>query len=117
MPRGERVDPTQLHHHLKPVEAMLKQLRTQYDLILIDTPPLFASNLAHQWSGMADLIVLVARMYVTRPKDILEAIQTCKVFSKAPVGLALNCVPLTTAHKRASSYYFSRKKVKTRLAA
>ncbi len=117
MPRGERVDPTQLHHNLKSIEAMVKQLRTEYDLILIDTPPLFASNLAHQWSGMADLIVLVARMYVTRPKDILEAIQTCKVFSKAPVGLALNCVPLTSAHKRASNYYFSRKKVKTRLAA
>jgi Mrp family chromosome partitioning ATPase/uncharacterized protein involved in exopolysaccharide biosynthesis len=117
MPRGERVDPTQLHHHLKPIEAMVKSLRTQYDLILIDTPPLFASNLAHQWSGMADLIVLVARMYVTRPKDIMEAIHTCKVFSKAPVGLALNCVSLTSAHKRASNYYFSRKKVKTRLAA
>ncbi len=117
MPRGERVDPTQLHHNLKAVEVMIKELRTQYDLILIDTPPLFASNLAHQWSGMADLIVLVARMYVTRPKDILEAIQTCKVFSKAPVGLALNCVPLTSAHKRASNYYFSRKKTKSRLAA
>jgi Mrp family chromosome partitioning ATPase len=117
MPRGERIDPTQLHHNLKSIEGMIKQLRTQYDLILIDTPPLFASNLAHQWSGMADLIVLVARMYVTRPKDILEAIQTCKVFSKAPVGLALNCVPLTSAHRRASNYYFSRKKTKTRLAA
>lgn len=117
MPRGDRVDPTSLTHNLRPIENMMKGLREQYDLILIDTPPLFASNLAHQWSGMADLIVLVARMYVTRPKDILEALQTCKIFSKAPVGLALNCVPLTRAHRWASNYYFSRKKVKNRLAA
>jgi hypothetical protein len=73
---------------------------------------LFASNLAHQWAGLGDLIVLVARIYLTRPKDIVEALQTCKVFSKAPVGVALNCLPLSSQQRRASNYYFSRKKSK-----
>ena len=44
--------------------------------------------------------------------------QTCKVFSKAPLGVALNCVPVTGLDRRVSNYYFSKKKSRsTRLAA
>lgn len=118
MPRGGRMETVALPHFLKPMEQLLKELRNEYDMIFIDTPPLFASNLAHQWAGLGDLIILVARIFSTRPKDIQEAIQTCKVFSKAPVGIALNCIRLSGANKRASNYYFSRKKVvPPRLAA
>jgi Mrp family chromosome partitioning ATPase len=118
MPRGGRLETVALPHFLKPMELLLKELRSQYDMIFIDTPPLFASNLAHQWAGLGDLIILVARIFSTRPKDIQEAIQTCKVFSKAPVGIALNCVRLSGANKRASNYYFSKKKaIPPRLAA
>ena len=94
----------------KPMEQFLSVLKKDFDTIYIDTPPLFSSNLAHQWAGLGDLIVLVARLFHTRPKDIVEAIQTCKVFSKSPVGLALNCVRLSGPTKRASNYYFSKKK-------
>lgn len=118
IPRGERMEPVALPNFLKPVERHLETLRKEYDVIYIDTPPLFASNLAHQWAGIADLIVLVGRLFVTRPKDITEAIQTCKIFSKAPVGVALNCVPITGLDRRVSNYYFSKRKTKaTRLAA
>lgn len=118
MPRGTRLETVALPRFLKPMEQLLKELRSEYDMIFIDTPPLFASNLAHQWAGLGDLIILVARIFSTRPKDIQEAIQTCKVFSKAPVGIALNCVRLSGANKRASNYYFSKKKtVPPRLAA
>ncbi len=110
LPRGGRFDPGVLPNFTKPMEQVLSSLRKQYDTIYIDTPPLFSSNLAHQWSGLGDLIVLVARIFHTRPKDIVEAIQTCKVFSKAPVGLALNCIRLSGPNKRASNYYFSKKK-------
>jgi protein-tyrosine kinase len=118
MPRGGRMEPVALPNYLKPMERYLEMLKNEYDIIFIDTPPLFASNLAHQWAGLADLVILVARIYQTRPKDIVEAIQTCKVYSKAPVGVALNSLPLSTQQRRASNYYFSRKKVKpTKLAA
>lgn len=118
MPRGNRFDPSRLPAFGKSIEAMLDKLRKEYDIIFIDTPPLFASNLAHQWAGLGDLVVLVARIYSTHPKDITEALQTCKVFAKAPVGIALNCVRLSGQNKRASNYYFSRRKpVPTRLAA
>ncbi len=117
MPRGGRIEPVAMPNYLKPMEQYLDKLRREYDIIFIDTPPLFASNLAHQWAGLGDLIVLVARIYLTRPKDIVEAIQTCKVFSKAPVGVALNCLPLSSQQRRASNYYFSRGKRPTKLAA
>jgi Mrp family chromosome partitioning ATPase len=118
MPRGGRIEPVAMPNYLKPMERYLEMLRKEYDIIFIDTPPLFASNLAHQWAGLGDLIVLVARIYFTRPKDIVEAIQTCKVFSRAPVGVALNCLPLSSTQRRASSYYFSRGKGRpTKLAA
>lgn len=118
MPRGERIDPNTLPQLLKPMDLTLRKLREEFDMIFIDTPPLFASNLAHQWAGLADLIVIVARIYVTRPRDVIEAIQTCKVYSKAPVGIALNCVPLSSAYRRASNYYFSKRKARPdRMAA
>ncbi|MBI1859404.1 MAG: hypothetical protein HYR96_00610 [Deltaproteobacteria bacterium] len=110
LPRGGRIDPVAMPNYLKPIERFIEQMRKEYDIIYIDTPPLFASNLAHQWCGIADLVVLVARVYLTRPKDMLEAIQTCKVFSKAPVGVALNCLPVSAQQKRASNYYFSRRR-------
>ena len=116
LPRGGRCDPMASPHFLKPVEIALTQLRGEFDLIFIDTPPLFSSNLTHQWAGVADLIVLVARIYLTRPKEIVEALQTMKIFSKAPVGVALNCLPISSSQKRASNYYFSRRKP-TKLAA
>jgi Mrp family chromosome partitioning ATPase/uncharacterized protein involved in exopolysaccharide biosynthesis len=118
MPRGGRIEPVALPNYLKPMELYLDQLRKEYDIIFIDTPPMFASNLAHQWAGLGDLIVLVARIYLTRPKDIVEALQTCKVFSKSPIGVALNCLPLSAQQRRASNYYFSRGKNRpTKLAA
>lgn len=110
LPRGGRFDPSVMANFSKPMEQVLSKLRKEFDTIYIDTPPLFSSNLAHQWAGLGDLIVLVARLFHTRPKDIVEAIQTCKVFSKSPVGLALNCVRLSGPSKRASNYYFSKKK-------
>lgn len=118
VPRGERIETSAQPGFLKPVEKLFEQLRQEYDIIFIDTPPLFAANLAHQWAGLADLIVVVARMYLTRPRDVQEAIQTCKLYSRAPVGIALNCMPLSAAHRRASNYYFSKKKIRlNRLAA
>lgn len=118
LPRGGRMDPSSLPHSLTTFENALSEFRKQYDQILIDTPPLFASNLSHQWVGVAQLIILVARIYITRPKDITEAIQTCKIISKAPVGVALNCMPLSSSNRRASNYYFSRRKIdNSRLAA
>ena len=113
MPRGERLSPTENGNLQKPFEVALTDLRKQYDIIFIDTPPLFTSNLAHQWAALGDLIVVVARIFVTRPRDVIEAIQTCKLYSRAPIGVALNCVPLTGAYRRASNYYFSKKKAKS----
>lgn len=116
LPRGGRIDSISSPSFLKPIERHFKSWREEYDMIFIDTPPLFASNLTHQWASLADLIVLVARMYVTRPKEIVEALQTCKIFSKAPVGVALNYLKLSSQQRRASSYYFSRRKP-TKIAA
>lgn len=110
IPRGGRVDPHNLKAVHKSLEKLLVELKKEFGLIYIDTPPLFASNLAHQWSSIADLVILVARLFSTRPKDIQEAIQTCKIFTKAPVGIALNCIRITGPLKRASNYYFSKKK-------
>jgi len=118
LPRGGRMDPSAAPNFLEPLKAHIESWKKEFNLILIDTPPIFAANLPHQWTSLADLIILVTRIYVTRPKDILEALQTCKVFSKAPIGIALNGVTLTGAAKRSSNYYFSRKKARpTRLAA
>lgn len=118
LPRGGRMDPSAAPNFLEPLKPHLESWKKEFNFILIDTPPIFAANLPHQWTSLADLIILVTRIFVTRPRDILEALQTCKVFSKAPIGIALNGITLTGAAKRSSNYYFSRKKTRpTRLAA
>lgn len=110
MPRGQRIDNVVSPNLVKTLLPVIAELRERYDLILVDTPPLFASTLAHQWLGIADLIVVVARLFVTRPKDVIESIQTAKIFSRAPVGLALNCIPVRLIDRRLSNYYFSKKR-------
>ena len=45
-------------------------------------------------------------MFLTRPKDLVEALQTCKIFTKAPVGVALNCLPMFRGPGRGSYYYY-----------
>ncbi len=118
LPRGGRMEPSAAPNFLEPLKPHFEAWKREFNLILIDTPPIFAANLPHQWTSLADLIVLVTRIFVTRPKDILEALQTCKVFSKAPIGIALNGISLTGAAKRSSNYYFSRRKARTtKLAA
>ncbi|MBI4404287.1 MAG: hypothetical protein HY537_09005 [Deltaproteobacteria bacterium] len=106
LPRGARMEPTASPTFLKPLEQFLENVRKEFDTVYIDTPPIFSSNLTHQWAGLSDLIVLVARIYLTRPKDLVEALQTCKIFSKAPIGVALNCLPLSGQQRRASNYYY-----------
>ncbi len=110
MPRGERIETVVSPNLVKSLEPALQRLRKEFDLILVDTPPLFASTLAHQWLSIADLIVVVARLFATRPKDVIESIQTAKIFSRAPVGLALNCIPVRLIDRRLSNYYFSKKR-------
>jgi len=118
LPRGGRMEPSASPNFLEPLKAHVEAWKKEFNFILIDTPPIFAANLPHQWTSIADLIILVTRIFVTRPRDIMEALQTCKVFSKAPIGIALNGITLSGAAKRSSNYYFSRKKTRpTRLAA
>lgn len=111
LPRGGKVQTIASPRFLNPISNLFEALRKEYDMIFVDTPPLFTSNLSHQWAGQGDLIVLVARIYFTRPKDLTEALQTCKIFSKVPVGIALNCLPMSGQQRRRGSYYyFSRRR-------
>jgi Mrp family chromosome partitioning ATPase/capsular polysaccharide biosynthesis protein len=116
LPRGQRINPATTGNVQIALSKALVELRKQYDVIFIDTPPLFTSNLAHQWAPLADLVVVVARIFVSKPREVIEAIQTVKLYSRAPIGVALNCVPLSGAYRRASSYYFSKRKSKTTAA-
>lgn len=112
LPRGGKVESVASPNFINPAKAVIESMQNKFDMIFIDTPPLFTSNLSHQWAGLADLIVLVARVYVTRPKDLLDAVQTCKIYSKAPVGIALNCLHIQRRFGRSGYYYyyFSRRK-------
>ncbi len=116
LPRGQRANPATTGNVQTALSKALIELRKQYDVVFIDTPPLFTSNLAHQWAPLADLVVVVARIFVSKPREVIEAIQTVKLYSRAPIGVALNCVPLSGAYRRASNYYFSKRKSKSSAA-
>lgn len=117
LPRGGRMQPNVNPSFLEPLKPFLEVWRKEYNLILIDTPPLFAANLAHQLTAIGDLVILVARLFYTRPRDIVESIQTTKLFTKAPVGVALNGINISGPAKKASNYYFSKRTKPTRMAS
>ena len=64
-------------HPLTPegLEALLRELRTRFSRILVDTPSVLENALATLVARHADAIVLVVRREQTRPQSIMAAIE------------------------------------------
>lgn len=83
------------------MDAMLEQLRTMYDMVLIDTPPVLAVSDAQIVSVRCDGVLLVInarsgkRQYAVKARNALQFVQA------RIVGVALN----QTAQSDAGPYY------------
>lgn len=86
------------------MKAFLKKMRTQFDYIIIDTPPVLLVSDALAIAPLVDGVTLVCRHQVSYVSDIASAINSLQ-FAKANVlGVIVNDYKATTSHKAYDKY-------------
>jgi capsular exopolysaccharide synthesis family protein len=76
------------------LDALVRALRTEYDQVILDSPPLLAVSEATIAARLADCFVLVARWKTTEVAAVAEALRQLFRSSPRPVGLVLTRVDL-----------------------
>lgn len=74
------------------MHAFLDSLRDEYDLIVIDTPPLATYIDAAALTEYADGILIVIKAEQTEQQDVIDALNCLDVDPQVPVGVVLNMV-------------------------
>ena len=90
------------------MKKLLQELRTQYDYIIIDTPPVLLLSDALALATVTDGTVLVCRHQVSYMSDIQKALDSLK-FAKANVlGVVVNDykAPKTKTYGGYKKYYY-----------
>jgi capsular exopolysaccharide synthesis family protein len=96
-----KLDPTQ--HGLVTSDAMhelLARAREEYDLVIVDTPPVNIITDAAVLGAHADGVILVARMGVTEASDLSYAVEQLRHVRAPVLGVVLNDIDL----RRDSTY-------------
>ncbi len=90
----------------KELRELLELLKTRYDAILIDSPPVIAVSDAGVLSSYVDATVLVASVNQTRIDLLQEAINTLNSVSSSFVGVILNKFNMTNGTGYYYKYYY-----------
>lgn len=75
------------------MHSLMASLRTRFDVIVIDTPPLLPVTDAAIMATQADGVVLVARYGTTRRDDVAAAVEMLRAVEASFVGTVLNMIP------------------------
>lgn len=92
-------NPAELLMHPR-FEALLKHVSNEYDLIIVDTPPILAVTDAAIIGRYAGTTLLVARFEINTPKELMVSV---KRFEQS--GISIKGCILNGVVKKASSYY------------
>lgn len=84
------------------MEELLKEVKKEYNLILIDTPPAEAFEDAGIFSQYADGVLYVIRHDFVQKRRILDSISGLENSGAKILGYAFNCVPV---HRGKYGYY------------
>jgi succinoglycan biosynthesis transport protein ExoP len=83
----------------------LEMLNQEYDLVLIDTPPVLSVTDAVALAPCVDGVILVTRPGVTKMRDFRLAVEQLKSVGARVLGVVLNAVE---PRSRKYGYYYSR---------
>jgi capsular exopolysaccharide synthesis family protein len=90
------------------MEEVLASLMATYDLVLIDSPPVFPITDSAILAPRVDGVVLVVRGHATDRHVTREALDRLHFMQAKVMGVVLNGVDPTSSHYRSySSYYFA----------
>ena len=92
-------NPAELLMHPR-FETLLKKVSNEYDLVIIDTPPILAVTDAAIIGRYAGTTLLVARFEINMPKELMVSV---KRFEES--GITIKGCILNGIVKKASSYY------------
>ncbi|MEH8795534.1 polysaccharide biosynthesis tyrosine autokinase [Klebsiella quasipneumoniae subsp. similipneumoniae] len=92
-------NPAELLMHPR-FETLLKKVNNEYDLVIIDTPPILAVTDAAIIGRYAGTTLLVARFEINTPKELMVSV---KRFEQS--GITIKGCILNGIVKKASSYY------------
>ncbi len=96
-------NPAELLHSQKASE-LLAYLRTQYDRIIVDSPPITAVTDALALGPQLDGVVLVVRMRQTRRDQAASVLRQLRALGSTVAGCVLNAVE---PNSDAPSYYYA----------
>jgi capsular exopolysaccharide synthesis family protein len=90
------------------MEEVLASLMATYELVLIDSPPVFPITDSAILAPRVDAVVLVVRGHTTDRHITREALERLRLMQARVMGVVLNGVDPTSSHYRSySSYYFA----------
>lgn len=90
------------------VEGFLQELAAQYDHIVIDSPPVLATNDAIGLASMADGVFMVVRASYTSSRMVCEALDRMRRCNAKVIGIVYNrAAPSTDYYYRYSRAYRS----------
>jgi succinoglycan biosynthesis transport protein ExoP len=93
-PRGGAASTRILSPSLKRARDEINNARSEYDLIVLDAPPVLACAEAELLCGVADGIIMVVRWAHTTKGSLLEALRALRVYPTRTIGAVLNNVNL-----------------------
>lgn len=86
--------------------AALQQLSTQYDLVIIDTPPVLVAADTPSIAAQAGTLLLVARAGETQMGELHECAKRLTHAGKNVTGVLLNALDLTRRHYGSHAYKY-----------
>jgi capsular exopolysaccharide synthesis family protein len=93
---------------VQPVFAKLMEvLRSQYDQIILDTPPVLGLSETSSLQNMVDGVVFVVRAEVTSRKDVVDAVTILRKAGAHMYGIVLNDLDLSKTSNYYNYYYYS----------
>lgn len=90
------------------LRSLLEEVRSKYDYIIIDTPPILAASETLVLAKMADKTLMCAMKDSSRIDQIKKAHERLAVAGTHPIGVVLNGVPAGQYHYRYGVYAYSR---------
>ena len=89
------------------ITAVIDELRAQYDIVIIDSPPMLGVSDAMLATTAADAVVAVVRTGKTRTHELVELVERLAVTGRPIAGVVLNRDP--RASRKGRYYYQSER--------
>lgn len=93
---------------VQPVFAkLMEELRSKYDQVIVDTPPVLGLSETSSLQNMVDGVVFVVRAEVTSRKDVVDAVTILRKAGAHMFGIVLNDLDLDKVSNYYNYYYYS----------